>query len=303
MEIEYDISKETSIEVGGKVKYFEEVNRFRELLRYLHIFKLNRVKVFFIGDGTNVLFPDEVSEFAVIKNKIRGIKLLDDTLVEVYSGERLSDLIEFLQDKGLSGFERLSGIPGTVGGAVFGNAGAYGVEIKDFIEELYFIDSKINLCKKSKRDLKFSYRWSEFKKNYGFIYKIVFNFKKDDKKKIKERIQEILEKRIEKLPPPPPLVKSSGSFFKNIILENGEKVAVAKLIDSLGFKGKRVGGAMVSEKHANFLINTGGAKFSDFLKLSNEIKESIRKKYKYRIEEEVIFVKNFVEGMKNFPEF
>ncbi len=299
MEKNFKISPLTSIEVGGFVKIYDEFKDRNELENLLKILKKEKIKIFFLGDGTNVIFPDESLEIAVLKNKIKGIKITQKG-IEVYSGTSLNQLVEFAVENGFEGFEELSGIPGTVGGAIFGNAGAFGKEIKDLIEELYFVDFDGKVYNKNKEKLNFSYRWSEFKKNYSFVLKVVFKIKKGDKSRIKNKREEVLNLRRKKLPPPPPEVKSSGSFFKNILLPDGKKVSVAKLIDSLGFKGFRIGDAMVSEKHANFLINAGNAKCIDFVKLSGIIKEKVKNIYGFELEEEVIFVKNFVKNMKIF---
>ncbi len=297
MEKNFKISSLTSIEVGGFVKIYDEFKSLKEFVHLLEILKKERIKIFFLGDGTNVIFPDESLEIAVLKNKIKGIEITSGG-IEVYSGTPLEQLVEFAVENGFEGFEELSGIPGSVGGAIFGNAGAFGKEIKDLIDEVYFVDFYGKVHKKNRENINFSYRWSEFKKNYSFVLKAVFKVKKGDKSKIKIRREEILNLRRKKLPPPPPKVKSAGSFFKNILLSDGKKVSVAKLIDQLGLKGYRVGGAMVSEKHANFLINTGNARCEDFVKLSSIIKEKIKRNYGFEIEEEVVFVKNYLNSLK-----
>ncbi len=297
MEKNFKISSLTSIEVGGFVKIYDEFKSLKEFVHLLEILKKERIKIFFLGDGTNVIFPDESLEIAVLKNKIKGIEITSGG-IEVYSGTPLEQLVEFTVENGFEGFEELSGIPGSVGGAIFGNAGAFGKEIKDLIDEVYFVDFYGKVHKKNRENINFSYRWSEFKKNYSFVLKAVFKVKKGDKSKIKIRREEILNLRRKKLPPPPPKVKSAGSFFKNILLSDGKKVSVAKLIDQLGLKGYRVGGAMVSEKHANFLINTGNARCEDFVKLSSIIKEKIKRNYGFEIEEEVVFVKNYLNSLK-----
>lgn len=289
----FKLAEVCSLEVGNGALFFSEVDSQEKLKTALQFSKERALRVFFLGEGSNVLFSDRFFPFFVIKNKIKGISLNKQGLVEVFSGTPLSEFLNFLEDNELTGYEELSGIPGSVGGAVYGNAGAFGREIKDFLSEVISV-TKNGLLKKRKREnLKFSYRWSSFKENGEFIYKIIFKLNKGNKEEIKKKREKIVEYRKNRLPENPPIVKSAGSFFKNILLPDGKKLAIGAILEKLGAKEMSVGGAAVSKKHANFLINTGNARAEDFIELARRLKRIVKEKEGFDIEEEVIILDNF----------
>jgi UDP-N-acetylmuramate dehydrogenase len=291
----HPISKETSFEVGNGVLYFTEVSSIDGLKSAIKFSKENKIGIIYLGAGTNIYFPDDIIKIFVIKNSIKGIRLLKNSEIEVYSGNELYEVVDFFINRSLSGAEKLSGIPGTIGGAVYGNAGAFGSEIKDIIKEVYSIDYKGDIIKRGRGEIKFGYRWSEYKTNGEFIYKIVLKGEKGDKKEIRKQVEEIVKYREERLPSNPPVVKSAGSFFKNIVLPDGSKLAIGKLLDELGVKGLIEGGAKVSEKHANFIINFNNAKASDIDKLSEKLKKMVKDKYSIEVEREVISVRDLLK--------
>ncbi len=291
----YPISKETSFEVGEGVLYFTEINNINELKSAIDFSNEKKIKPIYLGSGTNIYFPDEIMEVFVIKNLMKGIRLLKNDEVEIYSGIGLSEVVKFFTNQSLSGAEKLAGIPGTVGGAVYGNAGAFGKEIKDIIKEVCSVNLKGEIIKRDKGEIDFGYRWSEYKTNGEFIYKIILKGEQGNKEEIKRKVEEIIKYREERLPPNPPVVKSAGSFFKNIVLPDGNKLAVGKLLDDLGVKGLKEGGAKVSEKHANFIINFNNAKASDIERLSEKLKKMVKERYSIDIEREVISAKDLLK--------
>ncbi len=289
------ISGYTSFEVGGIVKYFTEVKDLKEFKKALEFSKDNGLKIIYLGDGTNIYFPDEAFNVFVIKNSIKGLNLIHNNIVEVYSGTSLEKTVEFFLENTLSGIEKLAGIPGTVGGAVFGNAGAFGMELKDVIEKVYSVDKDGEIIIRDRKDIRFGYRYSEYKDKKEFIYKIILKGKKDEFNKIKNEIEEIKRYRMKRLPESPPKVKSAGSFFKNIVLPDGSKIAVGKLLEDAGAKGLISGGAKVSEKHANFIINYNNASASDIENLALKLEKILKEKYSVNIEREVIFAKKLIK--------
>lgn len=183
---------------------------------------------------------------------------------------------------GLSGIEFLSGIPGTAGGAVRMNAGAYGSEMKDIVIKTTYLDDKGNIKEFSNKEQNFDYRTSIFKENKYIILETELKLKCDDENLINSRIDEMTKKRIESQPVDFP---SAGSTFKR---KNG--IITAKLIDECGLKGYTIGGAQVSTKHAGFIINRGGATAKDVLNLVEYVKEQVYKRFDERIELEVLIV-------------
>ncbi len=285
------IASLSSLKVGGKALFFTEVFNLEQLKTAFSFARERALRTFFLGDGTNILFSDRFFPFFLIKNSIKGIKKLSEEKVEVFSGTSLGEFLDFLEKEELKGYEELSGIPGSVGGAVYGNAGAFGRETKDYIEKVISITKEGEIIEREKSELRFAYRWSLYKEKKEFIYKIIFKLPKGEKSEISKKRKEIIEYRKKRLPENPPKVKSAGSFFKNILLPDGKKIAVGAILEKIGAKNIRVGDAAVSQKHANFLINTGKANASDFIKLSSLLKQKVKEEG-YEIEEEVIIVDN-----------
>jgi len=283
------IASLSSLNVGGKALFFTEVFNLEQLKTAFSFARERALRIFFLGDGTNILFSDRFFPFFLIKNSIKGIKKLSERKVEVFAATSLGEFLDFLEKEELKGYEELSGIPGSVGGAVYGNAGAFGREIKDYIEKVISITKEGESIEREKSKLRFAYRWSLYKEKNEFIYKIIFKLPKGEKSEISKKRKEIIEYRKKRLPENPPKVKSAGSFFKNILLPDGKKIAVGAILEKIGAKNIRVGDAAVSQKHANFLINTGKANASDFIKLSSLLKQKVKEEG-YEIEEEVIIV-------------
>ncbi len=253
-----------------------DIFEFQEIM-----YILNGSKYFILGNGSNIILPDYY-DGVVIKLKYFNNYNIFDEYIEVDSGVMINKLSMELSKLGYKGFEWASGIPGTIGGCIYNNAGCYGSEISDnLIDVTVFCDNKIYCLRKD--ELSFSYRNSTFKMNNKFvILKAKFKFEKGDPEELLDLIKVRTNKRIESQPLEYP---SCGSVFRN-----PEGLIAGKLIDEANLKGKCVGGAMVSNKHANFIVNNGNATPEDIIKLINEIKNTIKKNYNIDLvlEQEII---------------
>lgn len=253
-----------------------DIFEFQEIM-----YILNGSKYFILGNGSNIILPDYY-DGVVIKLKYFNNYNIFDEYIEADSGVMINKLSMELSKLGYKGFEWASGIPGTIGGCIYNNAGCYGSEISDnLIDVTVFYDNKIYCLRKD--ELSFLYRNSTFKMNNKFvILKAKFKFEKGDPEELLDLIKVRTNKRIESQPLEYP---SCGSVFRN-----PEGLIAGKLLDEANLKGKCVGGAMVSNKHANFIINNGNATPEDIIKLINEIKNTIKKNYNIDLvlEQEII---------------
>jgi UDP-N-acetylmuramate dehydrogenase len=299
----------SNFKIGGNAKYFVEVKSKEELVNSLNEYREIDPcfsSVFVLGKGTNVLFKDEGYDGLIIKNEICGIRE-EFNEVEVASGELMQDLVISSAEFSLSGFEWAGGLPGSVGGAIRGNAGAFGGEIKDNLLEVTSLNMiSLKTIARNNLECRFNYRNSVFKyeANKEFILSAKFSVKKDDKKEIESKIEERVSYRKDRHPLQYP---NLGSMFKNIPVEIVPKdvleefknyikndpfpvIPVAKLIASTKLMGRREGDAQISEKHPNFIVNLGSAKASDVLILMNIIKEELKEKYRVSLEEEIMIL-------------
>jgi len=282
--IDEPMKNHTSFKIGGNADFFVKVNNEDEVKFVLDLCNKNNIPLTVVGNGSNLLVSD---------NGIRGIVLkvnIDKVIIEkndnkniiatVGCGVPLAKLAYQFLNESLSGFEFASGIPGTIGGAVRMNAGAYGSEFKDIVVETKCMDYEGNIVVLNNEQQKFEYRRSIFKDEKYIILETKLQLKEvEDNSVIKEKMDEYKKSRLEKQPIEFP---SAGSTFKR-----GNDFTTAKLIDECGLKGYSVGGAKVSEKHAGFVINTGNATSKDVLELIQIIKEEVLKKFGKEIELEV----------------
>lgn len=296
------LAPQTTFKIGGEAKFFIEVFNDSEIIQAVRYAKENNLKIFILGGGSNVLISDKGFDGLVIKIKNDGIKI-NDCEIECEAGVSLINLVNFSVKNGLAGLEWAAGIPGTVGGAIRGNAGAFGGEMKDSLVEIKFLNInkeplEMEFCDNDK--CKFDYRSSIIKNNADLILvSAKFKLKRGIAEGNENIVRETINKRLEKQPTDP----SAGSFFKNPrvdkpeIIERfetdmgmkmkGDKLPAGWFIDDLGFKGKKIGGAQVSEKHANFIINAGDATAEDITILSSFLKQKVRDSYGIQLEEEV----------------
>jgi len=296
------LANHCTFRIGGPARYFVIVQSRDDLLEAKKFAKEKDLPFFVFGGGSNVLFSDEGYNGVVIQ--IKDMKLEAEGLdMLAGAGVLFGQLIIRSIDFGLSGLEWGVGIPGTVGGAVAGNAGAYGHSISEFVKNVIVLTESGEVKKYSKEDCGFVYRGSKFKSpdNHEIILEVEFGFEKGDKRESGEIISDILKKRRGKLPPHP----SAGSVFKNIVVDNlgnkdeflnliplekikGGKFATGFLIEECGLKGKQIGGAKIAEEHANFIINIGDAKAGDVLELIELCKREVGKKFGINLKEEII---------------
>jgi UDP-N-acetylmuramate dehydrogenase len=275
-------------QIGGPADFFFRATTEEELIASVNFACQQRLRYRVIGGGYNIFFDDRGYRGLIIKNEMSSIQLLDDTQVEVLSGTSLEELIQFCLDHALAGIEFLAGIPGTVGGAIYGNAGAFGQEIGAWVQGVRLLRTSGEIEDVDREHLRFHYRWSSLKKSKDIILRVKLKLKPGERNTISQKIDDILRQRRSKLPPPS--LPCGGSFFKNPVLPNGRKVPVAFLLEEVGAKGLRVGGAVVSQAHANFIYNLGGARARDILALASRLKERVRRRFGIELEEEVIFL-------------
>lgn len=275
----------TTFKIGGEADFLVMPRTTEQITDLIRFFKESNTDYFFMGNGSNILVHDE---------GFRGVavKLLDDYSDISFDGEdekglhftaqagaRMWRLGMFLLDHDAAGFEFGTGIPGTLGGAVMMNAGAYGGEMKDVVESVLVADENGELMRLSNKEMDFGYRHSCVSEKGYIVLEATLCLKKGDKKEIRAGIDELSEKRRTKQPLDMP---SAGSTFKR-----PDGFYAAQLIDEAGFRGKSVGGAAVSEKHAGFVVNTGGATAADVVALTDEIKRVVKEKNGVDLELEV----------------
>lgn len=279
------MSKHTSFKIGGNAEYFIKVQNIEELKYILKISKHKNIPIQIVGNGTNLLVLDGGIEGFVVKLELKDFKIKkskEDILIIAGAGLSLATLSVIALKEELTGLEFLSGIPGTIGGAIKMNAGAYGGEMKDVVVKTKYMtyDGKIKTLDLDEH--KFEYRKSVFSELQGIILETTIKLKRGNKKEIEEKISEYAASRKEKQPLEYP---NAGSTFKR----KGD-IITAKLIDDAGLKGYNIGDAQVSEKHAGFVINKGKATAKDVLELTNYIKNQIKEKFNVEIELEILVV-------------
>ena len=278
----------SNFKVGGRADYFFDARTEKELVSVVHFIKTFSLLYYIIGGGYNILFSDEGFRGLIIQNSINGLKKDDKKAIKVKSGTPLKELVGFCQHKGVGGLEFLAGIPGTVGGAVCGNAGALGCDIGSLVIDARILAESGKILQVEKNYFRFGYRWSRLKNNKDVLLDLRLQGKSRAQEEIKKSIDENLQTRKRKHPPSG--TACAGSYFKNPVLPSGEKLAAAALLDQVDAKGKKAGDAAVYSGHANFIINQGNAASQDIRLLAGELKQKVYKKFGIQLEEEVIFL-------------
>jgi UDP-N-acetylmuramate dehydrogenase len=274
----HSMKNHSNMKVGGVAKRFIVVENKEELKEIFEKYE----NIFLIGNGTNTLIDEGDLDITFVSLKeLNKIEELGEGIVRVEAGLDFNKLIAFMNRNNYSGLENLAGIPGSVGGLVYMNGGAYGSEIFDCIKEVEIFDENHQIRTLKKEDIKFSYRSTEIQDKKWVIISATFEFKRGfDLQKVID-IQALRESK-------QPLDKPNlGSAFKN-----PEGDFSARLISEAGLKGTRVGGAEISPKHPNFIVNHGDATFEDISKILTLVKEKIKKLYNIQLEEEIIILKN-----------
>lgn len=281
VELDKPLAQFSYFKVGGPAKYFLQPNNLDEFQSAVKYAIDHNISYLILGAGANVLISDKGFDGLVLKSGGNKITVEDNYLI-AEAAVPLGLLINEATKKGLSGLEFLAGIPGTVGGAIFGNAGGTELGIGDKIEWVEIIDHQGNIKRLSKKECHFEYRNSIFKKQSGIVLSAKIKLEKGDK----EIIQQDINTRLAKKKSVQPLGQASAGC----IFQNPPNNSAGKLIDEAGLKGKKIGGASVSEKHANFIINEGNAKAEDIVILISLIKQQIRDKYNIQLNEEIRYI-------------
>ena len=274
--------KHTSFKIGGPADVFIKVDNIEELKETLDLSKKNQIPLTIIGNGSNLLVTDKGIRGITAKLNLKDIEIKNENnkqIIKVDAGVPLGLLAQKLLKEEITGFEELSGIPGTIGGAVIMNAGAHGKELKDILKKVTAMDYNGNIREFTNEECQFSYRNSIFQKEKYIILQATLELEKGNAKEIKEKMDEYMQFRKEKQPIEYP---NAGSTFKR-----GEDFVTAKLIDEAGLKGYKIGGAQVSEKHAGFIVNVDNATAKDVIELTDYIKEKIEEKFGKKINLEI----------------
>lgn len=300
--INENMKNHTSFKIGGPAEFFIKADNIEQIKGVLKIAKENNIPLKVIGNGTNILVKDNGIKGIVLKINLTNIQIQTNeykkqnseqlnmvaeeqevynkqVIVTVGAGVSLSMLAQILMKQSISGFEFASGIPGTIGGAITMNAGAYGKEFKDIVLQTKYMDTQGNIYTIENKQHNFEYRNSIFKNNEYIILETVLLLNQlEDNELIKQKMQDLLAQRKEKQPSNP----SAGSTFKR-----GNDFITAKLIDESNLKGYSIGGAQVSEKHAGFIINVGNATAKEVIELIEHVKQTVNQKFNKKIELEI----------------
>lgn len=275
----------TTLHVGGQTEALFEADDMEELLRVIVYLNKEGIPYLVVGRGSNLLVKDKGIEGVVIllKGSLAAIEheKEEDFSIQVGAGLSMRDLLAYCRDAGLGGLEYFAGIPGTVGGAVVMNAGAYGKDFGSRVREIQMITRQGDIIERDRRQLRFSYRHLEMEKG-SVIARARLEINRESGELVAGRIADFLKRRKITQPLEYP---SAGSVFKN-----PPNDYAGRLIENAGLKGKRLGGAMISEKHANFIVNMGRAKAKDILALINLAREEVKKHTGIELEPEIRIV-------------
>lgn len=277
------LKNHSTFKIGGMARYFCVAKNVDEIKEVINFAKTKNLLYFAFGGGSNILFRDEGFAGVAIKMQDSRFKI-HDSKITVGAGVLFSQLIMKLIEAGLAGLEWGVGIPGTIGGCVAGNCGAFGKSISSAVKSVEILNvATSNVVQYSKEECEFNYRESRFKKveNREIILEIELELKKGDKNKSKEEIKNILTDRKGKIPPYP----SIGCIFKN-----PKPLTARTLIEQCGLMGKIIGGAQISDIHPNFIVNVGNATSKDVLALIDICKKEVKNKFNIDLQEEIVVV-------------
>jgi UDP-N-acetylmuramate dehydrogenase len=307
----------TTFKIGGPAKYFYVAENKEEIKKAVETAKELNLNYFILGNGSNILISDKGFDGLVIKLQVTRLPSLEAKATggqasyklqgnNIYAeaGVKLGELVKYSVDNNLTGMEWAAGIPGTLGGAIRGNAGAFGKSMADIIQEVTALNKDLRFTIYDLRNIKYGYRDSIFKHNKDIILSAVLKLEKGNSEISQKKIQEYLQKRKSIQPLEYPSV---GSVFKNILFSEispeafkkclkleqfrqAGKIPAGWLIENAGLKGKKIGGAQISEKHSNFIINTGNASAEDVIILISLIKQKVRNKFDLQLMEEIEYV-------------
>ena len=282
IEFECDLKKKNWFNIGGKAKVFYKANSLKELINFLKILN-NEERIFVLGAGSNILISDNLFDGVIIKlsKNFSNISLLGEEIVIAGGGALDKSVSNFTMKNNLSGFEFLSGIPGTIGGGIRMNAGCFGKEFKDILVSIQAVDKKGNIITIPSKDIEFDYRKSNLSDNLIFL-SASFKGVKSKTEKIKFEIDKL---KLQKEKNQPNRVKTGGSTFKNPTLQTKKKVW--ELIQESVPLNMRFGDACISDKHSNFFVNKGNATFEDMKKLIDYVTDKVFQKTGVSLEKEI----------------
>jgi len=313
--IQQDISLKdyTTFKIGGKAKYLAEVQDQNQLIETLRWAQENQLPIFILGNGSNVLFSDRGFKGLIVKLTNNTLNEINSSTILVGAGLPIGEFLQKCIQNSWQGYEWMGGIPGTIGGAIYGNAGAFGHEIKDFVKKVITLNPKtLKIKNYSLSQCHFEYRESIFKKKEEIILAVELMVEKGEQASIQKSIQDNWQYKISHHMFEYP---SAGSIFKNIIIEKtiykkyynkkenkvkilneeievkGGKVSAGYFIEKSGLKGYQIGGAKIADFHSNVIINVKNAQSQDVLKLIALMKRKVYQKFKIKLEEEVIIIK------------
>lgn len=296
----------TTFKIGGPAEYFYIAENSENIINAIKAARELKIDHCILGNGSNVLVSDEGFDGLVIKLKNNELKI-NDSEIDVGAGAMLAVLVKESANAGLSGLEWAAGIPGSVGGAIYGNAGAFGRAISENIEYVEALEIENMIVKKlAREDCDFSYRHSAFKEKKYIILSVALKLEKGEKEEIEKKVKENILARQKRHPTGP----SAGSIFKNPDINKNQKafekllkkypeaekfketgkIPAGWLIEEYGILGKEIGGAIISKDHGNFILNIGGAKAMDVVMLISLIKQKIRVNFGIQLEEEIQYV-------------
>ncbi|MGC8651301.1 MAG: UDP-N-acetylmuramate dehydrogenase [Minisyncoccia bacterium] len=303
----------TTFKIGGKAKFLAEVQNQNQLIETLRWARHNNLPIFILGNGSNVLFLDKGFKGLIIKLNNNTLNEINSSTILVGAGLPIGEFLQKCVQNSWQGYEWMAGIPGTIGGAIYGNAGAFGHEIKDLVKKVITLNPKtLKLKNYSLLECHFDYRTSIFKKKQEIILAAELKAEKGEQATIQKLIEDNWQYKISHHMFEYP---SAGSIFKNIIIEKtiykkyynkkdnkvkildeevevkGGKVSAGYFIEKSGLKGHQIGGAKIADFHSNVIINVNDASSRDVLKLIALIKRKVYQKFKIKLEEEVIVVK------------
>ena len=286
--VRYDepLKNHTTFKIGGNCIALIEPREVSDIVETIKICRENSIKFFVIGNGSNLLVPDEGYNGVIIKLKgeFSTIQVEGEYLI-VNSGAKLSEVYTVAYENSLTGFEFASGIPGTIGGAIYMNAGAYGGEMKDIVESVEVLDlDNFELRELKNEELEFSYRKSIIQRRNYIVTTIKLKLQKGNKEKINAVYEDLRERRNSKQPLN---FGSAGSTFKR-----PEGHFASKLIEDAGLKGYHINDAWVSEKHSGFIVNKGNASFKEVMELIEYVQKVVFEKFGVKLETEVRILKD-----------
>lgn len=281
IKVDEPMKNHTNFRIGGNADILVKAECLEDIKYIRRVTKENNIPLIILGNGSNVLVSDKGIRGIVLKIGLKNIKITEskNAIIEADAGAMLGTIAQLLLKQSISGFEFAAGIPGSIGGAIRMNAGAYGGEMKDIVKNVTILDENDEIRTIANAECEFSYRHSRFTNSREIILGITIELPYGNENDIREKMEEYAKSRKEKQPITLP---SAGSTFKR-----GEDFITAKLIDECGLKGYTSGDAQVSTLHAGFIVNTGNATAQDVLNVINHVKQVVLEKTGKKIELEI----------------